>query len=191
MKYIASNPVKMRVTNDALFYLLYEEEPLDDANLVEAHRIQAAYPDGFDINPDYKPVEGTDLIDIELIPYKLVQEPKKADIIKVKNTGETARPLPKTQFSGAVAEPDFLAFQSRAISKGFTHFIKLCKYVFWLIRHDSASTIYAEWLDTRLKATVDKYSGSYQIQKTPNGLEYFSTNGTSRFYLKDKEELKG
>ena len=39
----------MQISNDAFFYLLEEEEPLDEENLEEAYEILALFPHGFNI----------------------------------------------------------------------------------------------------------------------------------------------
>ena len=59
----------MQISNDAFFYLLEEEEPLDDENLDEAKEILSMFPYGFHIEDDWKPVEDSDLIECTFIPY--------------------------------------------------------------------------------------------------------------------------
>lgn len=59
----------MQISNDAFFYLLEEEEPLDEENLDEAHEILAMFPNGFYIEEDWKAVEDSDLIECTFIPY--------------------------------------------------------------------------------------------------------------------------
>ena len=39
--------IELQISNDAFFYLLEEEEPLDEANLEEAQEILAMFPNGF------------------------------------------------------------------------------------------------------------------------------------------------
>lgn len=59
----------MQITNDAFFYLLEEEQPLDDINLEEAQEIIAMFPNGFYIEENWKTVENSDLIECSFIPY--------------------------------------------------------------------------------------------------------------------------
>lgn len=61
--------LELQITNDAFFYLLEEEEPLDEANLEEAQEILAMFPNGFVIEEGWKPVEDSDLIEATFIPY--------------------------------------------------------------------------------------------------------------------------
>lgn len=60
----------MQISNDAFFYLLQEEEPLDEANLEEALEILALFPHGFQIEETWKAVEESDLIECVFIPYE-------------------------------------------------------------------------------------------------------------------------
>lgn len=59
----------MQISNDAFFYLLEEEEPLDESNLEEAQEILAMFPNGFYIEEDWKTVEDSDLIECTFVPY--------------------------------------------------------------------------------------------------------------------------
>jgi hypothetical protein len=64
-----SQAIEMQISNDAFFYLLEEEEPLDEANLEEAQEILAMFPNGFVIDDGWKPVEDSDLIEAVFVPY--------------------------------------------------------------------------------------------------------------------------
>ena len=64
-----SQAIEMQISNDAFFYLLEEEEPLDEANLEEAQEILAMFPNGFVIDEGWKPVEDSDLIEVMFTPY--------------------------------------------------------------------------------------------------------------------------
>lgn len=59
----------MQISNDAFFYLLEEEEPLDEENLAEAYEIYALFPNGFYIREGWKAVEDSDLIECVFVPY--------------------------------------------------------------------------------------------------------------------------
>lgn len=59
----------LQVTNDAFFFLLEEEEPLDEENLDEAREILAMFPHGFHIEENWKAVENSDLIEVTFVPY--------------------------------------------------------------------------------------------------------------------------
>lgn len=59
----------MRVSNDAFLYLLEEEEPLDEKNLEEAHKILLAFPYGFYIDENWKVLGNSGLIECTFIPY--------------------------------------------------------------------------------------------------------------------------
>ena len=59
----------MQISNDAFFYLLEEEEPLDEENLEEAYEILALFPYGFNIEENWKAVEDSDLIECTFVPY--------------------------------------------------------------------------------------------------------------------------
>lgn len=61
--------IELQISNDAFFYLLEEEEPLDEANLEEAQEILAMFPNGFVVKDGWKPVEDSDLIEAIFIPY--------------------------------------------------------------------------------------------------------------------------
>ena len=64
-----SQALELQITNDAFFYLLEEEEPLDETNLEEAEEILAMFPNGFIIEESWKPVEDSDLIEATFVPY--------------------------------------------------------------------------------------------------------------------------
>lgn len=64
-----SQALELQITNDAFFYLLEEEEPLDEANLEETQEILTMFPNGFVIEESWKPVEDSDLIEATFIPY--------------------------------------------------------------------------------------------------------------------------
>ena len=64
----------IRLTNDAFYYLLKGEEPLDEDNLAEALRLTSLHPNGFQINDGWTAVEGSDLIECEIIPYEVEEE---------------------------------------------------------------------------------------------------------------------
>lgn len=59
----------MQISNDAFFYLLEEEEPLDEENLEKAYEILALFPYGFNIEENWKAVEDSDLIECTFVPY--------------------------------------------------------------------------------------------------------------------------
>ena len=59
----------MQLSNDAFFYLLQEEEPLDEENLDEAQEIFAMFKHGFYIEDNWKTVENSDLIEATFVPY--------------------------------------------------------------------------------------------------------------------------
>lgn len=64
------------LSNDAFFYLLEDEEPLDEANLVEAEELLQQYPYGFQISKGWEPIENSGLISCEIVPYiEDLQEP--------------------------------------------------------------------------------------------------------------------
>ena len=64
----------IRLTNDAFYYLFEGEEPLDEDNLAEALRLTSLHPNGFQINDGWVAVEGSDLIECEIIPYEVEEE---------------------------------------------------------------------------------------------------------------------
>lgn len=64
----------VRLTNDAFYYLFEGEEPLDEDNLAEALHLASLYPNGFRINDGWAAVEGSDLIECEIIPYEVEEE---------------------------------------------------------------------------------------------------------------------
>lgn len=64
-----SQKQEMQISNDAFFYLLEEEEPLDEENLEEAQEILAMFPRGFYIEDNWKAVEDSDLIECTFVPY--------------------------------------------------------------------------------------------------------------------------
>lgn len=64
-----SQKVTMQISNDAFFYLLAEEEPLDEENIEEAQEIFAMFPNGFCIDENWKAVDNSDLIECTFIPY--------------------------------------------------------------------------------------------------------------------------
>lgn len=64
-----SQALELQISNDAFFYLLEEEEPLDEANLEEAQEILEMFPNGFIIEEGWKPVEDSDLIEAIFVPY--------------------------------------------------------------------------------------------------------------------------
>lgn len=64
-----SKKIEMQISNDAFFYLLAEEEPLDEENIEEAQEILSMFPNGFYIEENWKPVDNSDLIECVFIPY--------------------------------------------------------------------------------------------------------------------------
>ena len=64
----------IRLTNDAFYYLFEGEEPLDEDNLAEALHLTSLHPNGFQINDGWMAVEGSDLIECEIIPYEVEEE---------------------------------------------------------------------------------------------------------------------
>lgn len=64
-----SKALELQLSNDAFFYLLEEEEPLDEANLEEAFEILTMFPNGFIIKEDWKLVEDSDLVEATFVPY--------------------------------------------------------------------------------------------------------------------------
>lgn len=59
----------MQISNDAFYYLYYGEEPLDENNIEEAEEVSAIFPNGFEIEDNWKTVEDSDLIEATFIPY--------------------------------------------------------------------------------------------------------------------------
>lgn len=64
-----SQSLELQISNDAFFYLLEDEEPLDEANIEEAQEILEMFPNGFIIEEGWKPVEDSDLIEAIFVPY--------------------------------------------------------------------------------------------------------------------------
>lgn len=60
----------IQLSNDAFYYLQYDEELLDESNLEEAQEIQQMFPFGFYINEGWATVKDSDLIEATFIPYK-------------------------------------------------------------------------------------------------------------------------
>lgn len=60
----------IQLSNDAFYYLIYDEELLDESNLEEAQEIKQMFPFGFYINEGWTTVEDSDLIEATFIPYK-------------------------------------------------------------------------------------------------------------------------
>lgn len=66
-----------QISNDAAYYLMYGDEPLDEDNLDEAKEIEAMFPHGYSVS-SWELVEGDEgLIEIVLVPY--VQDDIKYD----------------------------------------------------------------------------------------------------------------
>lgn len=59
----------LQLSNDAFYYIQFEEEPLDDSNLEEAEEIVAMFPNGFYIEEGWKAVDDTDLIEATFVPF--------------------------------------------------------------------------------------------------------------------------
>ena len=77
----------MQMSNDAFYYLYYNEEPLDEDNLEEALEILSTFPNGFYIDESWKAVEDSDLIEATLIPY--IED--KVDYDEFENITNTAQ----------------------------------------------------------------------------------------------------
>lgn len=77
MSFIAdkNNAQVLQLSNDAFYYLYYEEEPLDENNLDEAEEVMAQFPNGFYIEDNWEAIEGTDLIEATFIPFTKAAEP--------------------------------------------------------------------------------------------------------------------
>lgn len=67
------NKKTLQLSNDAFFYLLNEEEPLDSDNMEEALEVLALFPGGYEIEEDWSYVDA-DLIETTFVPYKKVAE---------------------------------------------------------------------------------------------------------------------
>lgn len=66
----------LQLTNDAFFFLLNGEEPLDENNLEEAQRISCVFPQGFLIEESWKYIKQSGLVECTIIPYlKQKEEP--------------------------------------------------------------------------------------------------------------------
>lgn len=59
----------MQISNDAFFFIIEEEEPLDEENLEEAQEVLSMFPSGFYVEENWKFVENSDLIEATFIPY--------------------------------------------------------------------------------------------------------------------------
>lgn len=59
----------LQISNDAFYYLYYDEEPLDENNLIEAKNILAMFSNGFFIKDNWKALKNSDLIEATFIPY--------------------------------------------------------------------------------------------------------------------------
>lgn len=66
--------ITLQLTNDAFYYLKEDEDPLDEDNLEEALEVLSMFPNGFEIEDNWKPVEDSDLIEATFIPYIEVNE---------------------------------------------------------------------------------------------------------------------
>ena len=64
-----ANAVVLQISNDAFYYLLNGEDPLDDANLEEASEVISMFPRGYKISDNWKPIDNSDLIEAMFIPY--------------------------------------------------------------------------------------------------------------------------
>lgn len=60
----------LRLSNDAFFYLLAEEPPLDESNLEEAKEIAGMFPDGFFIKEGWRRIENSGLVEASFVPYE-------------------------------------------------------------------------------------------------------------------------
>lgn len=65
-----SQAQSFQLSNDAFFYLLQDEEPLDEDNLEEALEIMELFPNGFEIQDNWQAVKDTDLIEAVFVPYR-------------------------------------------------------------------------------------------------------------------------
>ena len=59
----------MQVSNDACYYLLYGDEPLDDENLEEAKEIESMFPNGYVVS-SWEPLDDEPgMVEIVIVPY--------------------------------------------------------------------------------------------------------------------------
>lgn len=65
--------IELQLSNDAFFYLLNEDEPLDESNIEEAYEVMDMFPYGFIIKEGWKSVEDSDLIEAAFIPLAPVK----------------------------------------------------------------------------------------------------------------------
>lgn len=63
-----SKSVELQLSNDAFFYLLQEDEMLDDSNMEEANEVMSMFPNGFIIQDNWEYIDD-DLINAIFIPY--------------------------------------------------------------------------------------------------------------------------
>ena len=63
-----------QISNDTYFFFTRGEEPLDEANQEEIQELQDEFPQGFQLMDEYELVEGTDLVEVLLVPYISYQE---------------------------------------------------------------------------------------------------------------------
>ena len=60
------------ISNDTFYHLYCEEELLDEANKAEVDMIISNFPNGFYIEDNYKFLDNTGQVEIEIIPYTAV-----------------------------------------------------------------------------------------------------------------------
>lgn len=63
-----------QISNDTYFFFARGEEPLDDANRDEIQELQDEFPQGFQLMDEYDLVEGTDLVEVLLVPIASIEE---------------------------------------------------------------------------------------------------------------------
>lgn len=71
----------LALTNDAFYYLLTGEEPLDEQNLTEATSIESEFSLGFYIQDDWQTLD-KGLVQCTIIPYQEVQFDKAYPLTK-------------------------------------------------------------------------------------------------------------
>lgn len=69
----------LQISNDAFYWLLYEEEPLDEDNIEEAKEVADMFPNGFQIEDNWSPLPDEGLIEATFVPY--IEEETNYDLV--------------------------------------------------------------------------------------------------------------
>lgn len=161
--------MKMRISNDAFFYLLKKEEPLDEVNLIEAEKIVQMFPNGFTIVDNWRQVPYLGLISCELIE-KL---PKRPSI------NRRPKSIPKKLLNNKISESIPEELPNIKVDYAYDAFDSLTTEVQHHIKWLDNSHVRLWWHNH--KKNTGRLRGDFEVKINKYHNQYFEVNNSIYF----------